>query len=209
MKAALNWKTLTQSNSLQVNCFHFCGRQLTSQVNSHSKQWILHFALQTTLITFSLPPLQGFLSEKGSKSHLVYGYFVLIIGTKSPDRFYLQLSAWSYNKLMADSTFFPLQLKSLKVKGAMVTVGGIRAPIQPEPAPFSYGRNLQGEVSSHRSCLVLKILLTLVLISACDGKKKILENVSLEIWYAKLPVNKYLFPSKFSASVLAKANLPT
>lgn len=40
--------------------------------------------------------------------------------------------------------------------------------------------------------------------------KRIVENLSLEISeYANLPVNKYLFPSKFSASVLAKANLPT
>lgn len=118
MKAALNWKILTQSNSLRVNCFHFCGRQLISQENTHSKQWILHFVLQAISITFSLPPLQVFFSEKGSKSHLVYGYFVLITGTKSPDRLYLQLSVWSYNKLMADSTFFPLQLKSLKVTGS-------------------------------------------------------------------------------------------
>lgn len=57
---------------------------------------------------------------------------------------------------------------------------------------------------------MLKIFLTLVLISACDGKKKILENVSLEISvYANVPIKKYLFPSQFSARVLAKANPPT
>lgn len=44
----------------------------------------------------------------------VSGYFVLITEIQSPDRIYLQLSTLSYNKLMDDSSFFPLQLKSHK-----------------------------------------------------------------------------------------------
>lgn len=121
----------------------------------------------------SLIPPRFFFSERGSKLHVVYSYFVLITGTRSPDRLYLQLSAWSYNKLMADSSLFPLQLKSLKVTGSHGDSWRSRASIQPESALLSYGRNPpEGEVSSHRSCLVLKIFLTLVLISACDGKKK-------------------------------------
>lgn len=57
-----------------------------------------------------------FLSETSSELPLcdVNGYFVLITEIQSPDRIYLQLSTLSYNKLMDDSSLFPLQLKSHK-----------------------------------------------------------------------------------------------
>lgn len=66
-----------------------------------------------TINPFPLPPF--FLSEMSSVTLCdVNGYFVLITGIQSPDRIYLQLSTLSYNKLMDDSSFSPLQLKSHK-----------------------------------------------------------------------------------------------
>lgn len=67
--------------------------------NAHSKQQTFCFALSATLIPFSRPKVGGFFFFQQERLqvmlHDVNGYFVLITGTKSPDRIYLQLSTLS------------------------------------------------------------------------------------------------------------------